>query len=1163
MSLTRVYHVVIFLCLTSLPIAAQFNASLQGTVTDASGGIISGAHVKLLNTGTQAAQDTTANDQGFYRFNQIPAGTYTVTADATGFQTGTVTAIQVAADLPQSTNVTLQAGNIQTTTTVTASTIPMLQTADASVSGTITGAQLQELPAFGRDPYSLIRTMPGITGTGGHSGGGGTVFLGNTSGPGGSNTSIFQTENQVQVSSSGQRVTQNVYLIDGVNVNSLGWGGAAVVTPNSESVGDETVISSDYSAEDGRDSGAQIKTTTKSGTNTFHGSAVFRFQDPKFNAYNKWGGPNNAPPVRVQSNFRQYAASIGGPIKKDKLFFFFSFEGLRNNTTSYGSEWVTTPQYRQLVSQVRANTPIGNIFSSAKTTPRILSVLNTPATNCAAVFGSSAANVCRDVTGGLDLGSPGPGIAPGDPYYPIPSAPGSNGGGFDGIPDMQFVQYYLPSSQIGSQFNGRVDYNLSSKDLVFGSVYVTHLNSVAADGASAGAPGADVAFLPVNTAITAGYIRTISATMINELRANFTRFADNGLTDNPNINWGIPRIQVEAYPTNQLQVAGAPRGGDTPAILAQNTFEGRDALTKVWGNHTVRFGGQFRWEQDNDNLLGSSRPLYSFSGLWNLANNAPIFEAITADARTGGPSNAARYFRDRNTALFVQDDWHATSSLTLNLGLRWEYFSPLTEKRSQEDNIFLGATGPNALVNAQVRHVDQLWNSNYKDFMPKVGFAYVPIGSHGKFVARGGFGMTFNRQNDNLFANSREDNPNYYGYNLCCGTALPPASFASPFAGGEIQFNTGNSKNPNSYPANRFLATGVNPTTGTPNAIGGGTPPAIEVYGAWPYTPDAYTYLYSFETQTQLASNLVMTIGYQGAVTHHLIRLVNQNFFFPQTVGGQSSFFFQTFIPTPDVNASYNGLNVHLLRQFSRGFSLDATYTWSKSIDMLSAEGPGAQSNQTDPVHAQNTEYGPSDYDARHHFVVSGLWTLPIFPKSHGVLHSIFGGWQLGGILTAYTGFPWTPVTGFQNSVAAVTSAATINPVRPVGYFNNANANGGSNRCFMNGCQFGGTSQTSPIVGTSYFDISHSGAPGIGRNSFRGPGFFSTDASLSKRFALPFIHEGAALEFNAYAYNVFNQLNLVPFGFADLDTHVENANFGRPSGALAGRQIELQARFTF
>jgi hypothetical protein len=690
------------------------------------------------------------------------------------------------------------------------------------------------------------------------------------------------------------------------------------------------------------------------------------------------------------------------------------------------------------------------------------------------------------------------------------------------------------------------------------------LNSYSADSASAGAPDADIYFKPLNTAVTVAYIKTLGPTLINELRSNLTRYADNGLNDNAGVNFGIPRIQVEGYPFGNMQVAGAPQGPDTPAILAENSYEVRDHVTKVVGNHNVRIGGQYRWEQDNDNLIGGARPLYSFSNLWNLANSTPIYEGIYANANTGGPPNAARYFRDHNAALFVQDDWHVTQSLTLNLGLRWEYFSPLTEKRNQLEDLFLSATGPSPLVDAQVRPVSELWNPNYKDFMPKFGFAYAPVGAHEKFVLRGGFGMTYNRQNDVLFANSREDNPNYFNYGLCCGT--PTTSFGQPNGPfNEIQLVLGNSTSPNSYPANPALATGVNPRTGTPLGIGGTPGPAIEIYGTSPHLPDAYTFLYSLEAQTEIAHNLALIIGYQGAESRHLIRLLNQNFLYPQSIGPlptENTSFYAVYFPTPDVNSSYNALNVRLSKTLSHGLSMDATYTWSKSIDMLSAEGPGANTNQTDPVHAQTDEYGPSDFDATHRFNSNVLWTIPFFSHDKGILHGLLGGWQIGGIVSAYSGFPWTPVTGNLQSVATVTSAATIAPVRPTNYYNNA-GNNTSNACFITSCNFGGTSPTSTIVGTNYFNITTAGPPGIGRNSFRGPRYFSTDASLGKRFALPFWSEQAGFELRGFAYNLFNNLNLTPFQFGDLDAHVENPNFGRPASAQAGRSIELQARVTF
>jgi hypothetical protein len=208
------------------------------------------------------------------------------------------------------------------------------------------------------------------------------------------------------------------------------------------------------------------------------------------------------------------------------------------------------------------------------------------------------------------------------------------------------------------------------------------------------------------------------------------------------------------------------------------------------------------------------------------------------------------------------------------------------------------------------------------------------------------------------------------------------------------------------------------------------------------------------------------------------------------------------------------------------------------------------------------SEKGPSDYDARHRLTLNGLWDLPIFPSKKGILGSLFGGWQLGGIVTAYSGYPWTPVTGTLQSVAPVTGAATIAPTRPIGYFGNAGMDS-SNDAFLNGSNFGGTSRTSVITGANYFDISRPGQPGIGRNSFRGPHYFAVDASASKRFVLPFWSERMAVELRANAYNLFNNLNLTPFTFGADNTKVENPNFGRPDHAYSGRSMEFQARFTF
>jgi hypothetical protein len=1145
--------------LAAVPVTAQFNASLQGTVKDKTGTAIPGAHVKIVNESTQFTREATANTDGLYRVNQIPPGTYSVSADAQGFKATTLNDLLVSPDLPRTADITLELGTVQETITVSAASLPLLQTTGANTGAALNARDLVNLPAFGRDPYQLARLSPGITGTGARGGSaGGPAALGNTTGPGGSQQGIFATENQVQISAAGQRVTSNVYQLDGVSVNSLQWGGAAVLTPNSESVAEINIVSTSYDAGDGRNSGAHTKITSKSGSNEFHGSGFFRFQDPGLNAYNKYGGLNGAPPTRVNTKFRQYGGGIGGPIKKDKLFFFVSYEGLSNKSTTFGTTWQETPQYRNLLLQQRPNSRLAQILGGATAAPRIAAVLNGTCANLGS-FGT-AAN-CRQLPGGLDVGSFAPGVAPGNPY--VADGP-TVGNGLDGIPDLQFIQFYNPTHIVGNQYNARIDYNITPNDLLAGSVYVTKLNRVSGDDGTGARPDSDTWFKPLSETATLIYIRNFSSNIVNELRSNFTRYHQDGPSDNAGRNWGIPTVQVEGYPAiNRVTAGGPTRSETTPAILAQNTYETRDTLTTIFGNHTVHYGVQLQWEQNNNNLLGGARPLYSFRGMWNWANDAPVFEAINEDPTTGQVATGQRYYRTKDFAGFIEDEWNIMPGLRLNLGLRWEYFSPVTEARNRLTNIVLGANGPRPVIDSKLVGVNRLYDPNYKNFMPKVAIAYSPAAWHDRLVLRAGFGTTYNRQNTVLFSNGAGNPPYFARFNICCGQATGTSPGGSPFAGNQIQYTFGANNSPASYPPNTVIATGIDPRTGGLAGVNGqpGTP--VEAWGAPRHLPDPYAIQYSFEAQAQVAPDTTLTLGYQATGGRHLVRLLNQNFLYASSVPGTSiqAPFFAIYEPTPDTSSSYNAFNARISRRFAKGFQLDGTYTWSKSIDYLSAEGPGAQTNQTNPANL-NTERGPSDFDARHRFTLNGLWDLPIFPKRKGILGGLLGGWELGGILTAYSGFPWTPVTGSLQSVAPVTGAATISPTRPTAYFGNAGQDT-SNSAFINGSNFGGANPNVNIVGTNYFNISRPGGPGIGRNSFRGPHYFSVDTSASKRFTLPFLNERTAIEIRANAYNVFNNLNLSPFTFGADDTKVENPNFGRSASAFAGRVLELQARFSF
>ncbi|HEX8889397.1 MAG TPA: carboxypeptidase-like regulatory domain-containing protein, partial [Pyrinomonadaceae bacterium] len=344
----------------SLTASAQFRAGIQGSVTDAQGGAIVGATATLTSNETGKSQQMTTSDEGFYRFSGLPPGRYTLTVEQSGFNKKTFENLEVNAEAVQGVNVTLEPTGVSANVTVTDTLAPAVETENANIDKAITTQEVRQLPQFGRDPYELTRLTPGVFGEGARSGAGQAANLPNQPGPGGSNRSIFQTENQVQISANGQRVTANNYQIDGTSVNSLTHGGAAVITPNQESIKEVRVIANVYSAEYGRNSGAQILTVSQNGTNQFHGSLFLKNNSPGLNSFNKYGGFNNAPPTRVNTHLNQFGGSIGGPLviphfgeggraatlARDKAFFFFSYEGLRSNTSDTVNSFVETPQYR-------------------------------------------------------------------------------------------------------------------------------------------------------------------------------------------------------------------------------------------------------------------------------------------------------------------------------------------------------------------------------------------------------------------------------------------------------------------------------------------------------------------------------------------------------------------------------------------------------------------------------------------------------------------------------------------------------------------------------------------------------------------------------------------------------------------------------------------------
>ncbi|MDP9263279.1 MAG: hypothetical protein M3O85_03045, partial [Acidobacteriota bacterium] len=364
------------------------------------------------------------------------------------------------------------------------------------------------------------------------------------------------------------------------------------------------------------------------------------------------------------------------------------------------------------------------------------------------------------------------------------------------------------------------------------------------------------------------------------------------------------------------------------------------------------------------------------------------------------------------------------------------------------------------------------------------------------------------------------------------------------YAGSGILYALGASNSPTSYPANPALALGVDPVTNIPNGQ------SVEAWAALPDTPTPYTEFYSLDTETQLPGKWIATIGYQHSQSHKGIRILNRNFVEPANPR-----IFQAFFPTPDTNGQFDALNVEARRPLANNFALTVKYRWSKSIDELSNEGPGGQTNQMWPQNVR-LDRGLSDYDARHSLMVYGLYEVPWLRRRTDVIGMVFGGWKLSGIYNFHTGFPWSP----KYFTCVFLFGSCLSPIRPQAYLGGAGSNG-STDAFISGS----STNNFPGGGPAFFVTNPAGGPpGIGRNSFTGPRYTDVDLSFGKDTSLPWFGDRrSTLDLRADFFNVFNKLNLNPLGFFSGGTIVTDPHFGRSDAALAGRVIQLQAKFRF
>jgi hypothetical protein len=1175
--------VIAFFCFLTQSSQAQFRTSIQGAVTDPTGAVIPGATLTLKDLATNAILTRTSGPDGVYNFNALPPDQFDLTVEKDGFQKKELDQLQLIPEQANGVNIQLEPGGTATTVTVNGSTQPALDTETANTDATISDNEVQHMPVYERDPTSLIRLVPGVEADGALSAGGGGfqapgTQTGASSGGGGNlghSSSIFSTENGASANANGGQFDSNGYTVDGISTESAVWGGATVITPSEDSIGNIQILTNDYDAENGRFSGAETEITSKSGTNDLHGSFFIQITRPGLDAYQSWNGPQSVQTInpttgakltpaqrgllRDEDRYNQLGGSIGGPIWKNRVFAFFAYEGQSETIASTSTQWFPTTAFASLAPANSISSKYLSFAGAAVSGTVIGSV------TCAdAGLNENPANGpvnCVTIPGqGLNIGSPlTTPLGTQDLTWTGASNPGA-GGGLSNVPDITEYTISNPTTNDFKQYNGRLDAQVTQNDHAAFAIYwvpssYTHLN---------GGLGYQLFHHDqVNDAFSVIWNHTFSASFLNEARANAAGWRWNEISDNPQAPYGLPQMFLDGNP-NIGDIALASLGVPIGSILNQWTYGYKDVATKILNAQTMKFGFDLTRLYYLNDPVGA--PNYTFYNLWDFLNDAPEAEGGPFQATTGTPGGYRNDNREDLLGIFFQDNWKARPNLTLTAGLRYSYFGPLTDKDNNMGVLSFGS-GSDLLTGINLRTGISEWKAQKLNFGPEIGFNWSPESSNGKLVIRGGYGLNYNEEQ---IANANNDDFNPPGTSSVPGTSTSPANINPNI----IYATSSSPTNLFGYPPNPHVIT-------TFNSAGLPTAGSANLNALSNKLPTEYIEHFSLDTQWEFRPAWVASLGYEGSMGRHLLYDYDAN-----ALGTIMGAPLNPLINSVNTfgnfgNSSNNMMLAGLKHQFSQGFSVDAQYTWGHSFDTTS--GPYYRS-----VYLYNPgySYGRSDFDITNYFKLFGIWQPTIFRGGNDWRNKVVGGWTISGILTLHSGYGWTPFYeaphqiycnlcnyGFQGGETALrpyyngkAGSSTSNDAFKTGsnFLNPGTANTGTNND-----QFSNNYFTIPNYANAIADMPGQFAtafippPGTGRNVFPGPQYRDLDMNLAKAFGLPnmrVLGENAKIEIKANFLNIFNTLNINP---SSISNNISNTNLGQAQSALGSRIIDLQARFSF
>jgi hypothetical protein len=1182
-------YLVVASLLISSACFAQGGGKITGIVKDPSGAVIPGATVSLTNTATGARRSTTTDDQGAYSFPALPVGQYDLEARATGFlfqqRTGLVidvnSALQVDVNLPL-------AGQTQTVTVTAEGGAVHVEKADTELGLTIQSQQITEVPLNGRSYTDLLANQAGVTpvttsATSSTSSGGafGAVAVSGSLDPG-----LF--------SINGQRESANGFMLNGASVEESVAEGAAVI-PDLDSIQEFRVLTGNFDAEYGNYSGGLVIVVTKSGADKLHGSGFEFLRNTVLDARGFFD-PTRAPFVQ-----KQFGGTVGGPIKKDKVFFFGDYQGTRNDQ---GIETGILP-----VPSVQART--GELLDLAPTIAAAFDQSGNCVKNC--VGGAFLANLLAQRLGYT--------VSSEEPfYYKGCSNTGSSPCVFPNavipksawsVPAQRLLQY-IPLPNLGSneysnaslpqrlndnKGSARVDAQTNR----FGAISAYYFlddyslnNPYPTQQGGANVPGFNALSNGRSQLLNLSDARTFRLTMVNEFRLSYMRdfnnlgqqqggvglsLASQGFTVGPTgILAGDPKTEgVESIVFNKINF------GTNPFSLVQTdgNYQVQDNISKVQGKHSAKFGGQLLRETVKLLPDFTMNGQFQFTG-YQTGSDFADFLLGMPNLYTQGFSPAF-YERSNYAGIFAQDSWRITPSLTLNYGLRWDVIMPWTEEHNQTGTLIPGEqsvvfpTAPTGYVFPGDPGVPStVAPTRYNNLSPRLGLAYSPpwrnpfleklTGGPGKSSIRAVYGRFFTAIEGQVLAFETGNAP----YGLTYNSPEPPL-FENPLIGAETGTHY-----PQEFPV-KVPPYGASRTNPDPNVNWSAYFPINGIDAYFPRNQNPYSENYFLSFERQLGRNTVFDVSYIGGQAHHLLVLLAANPGDPglclslsqssevapgtptcgpfgenlvytrnngQVINGTRTPFGNNF--GTDVyfdamgNSAYNSLQLSL-RHSGGGLTLLGSYTYGKSLDQSSNLG-----EQVYPYDYRLSR-APSSFDIRQDFVASFRYDLP-FPQMFGRANRATEGWAISGISRVSSGVPVTLIN--PNDTALIGSYN--NGVNGVGY---AGLNVAPGDLEIN---------SHPANGQPYFNTSLCSLPALGspgsasRRLFYGSGMNNWDIALLKDTHLT---ESKVLEFRLETFNTFNHTQF--FGANSVDGNINDPTFGHIISAMPPRLVQVSLKFHF